>query len=102
MKIDVDPLQVVDPHYVEPFDVNMVEVGDEFDQKVITIEVEGVTHGITEDSTQTMKNEGETDGFVRFNEMTKVTEGLVVKLNGLGITEDAMVDVNMVEISQIE
>lgn len=34
MKIDSDPLQVADAHYIEPNDVNMVEVTDDFNNTI--------------------------------------------------------------------
>lgn len=39
MKIDSDPLQVADTHYIEPDNVNMVEVTDDFGNTIIISEV---------------------------------------------------------------
>lgn len=39
MKIDYDPLQVVDAHYIEPDYVNMVEVTDDFNNTINMAEV---------------------------------------------------------------
>lgn len=38
MRIDVDPLQVVDAHYTEPSTVNMVEVSEDSGEKADMVE----------------------------------------------------------------
>lgn len=97
IKIDVDPLQVVEANYVEPFDINMVEVIEDFDQN--TLVIVNVAHGTTRGSIQVRRTCLVTEGFIQEDEITKATEGLMEKMNDLGITEDTKVDINMVEIS---
>lgn len=63
-------------------------------------EVEVVTQGATKGSTQLLNTNEIADGFMQVDKVTKSTKGLVVKLQDIGITEDAGINVNMVKVSQ--
>lgn len=88
IKIDLDPLQVADAHYAEPFVVNMVEVSEVHDRNAMIFET---TKGFKQETTK---------GFMQGNIMTEATEGLRAKLEKLEITDGASLEVNMVEIGQ--
>ncbi|XP_050908741.1 uncharacterized protein LOC127122445 [Lathyrus oleraceus] len=49
MKIDLDPLQVVDAHYVKPFVVNMMEVSEAHDRNAMMFET---TEGFKQETTK--------------------------------------------------
>lgn len=98
MRINVDPLQVAEAHYVEPSSINMVTVTKDYAREVVMVEAEGFTKGITKDSTQMLTTTKTTDNFVQVDNMIKATKVLVAKLQDLDITKDACVKVSMVEL----
>ena len=80
MKIDSNPLQVVDAHYAEPADVNMFEATEGLHNKDPMV--------------------GTTEGFKQGVKMIEAIEGLRVRLQKIRIADDPNMQVNMVELGE--
>ena len=127
MKIDSDPLQMVDAHYAEPTDfdgtVNMVEVTEDFTNKAVMVKftkdldqkfgdnfeykiVKADNHGpeIAEDTGKGIA-EGSNLQIVtketadNFVRMDEATDGLDGELSKMVIADDVDMDINMVDIT---
>lgn len=85
MKVDVEPLPIVDTNYVEPANINMVEV----------IDANEATEGLINKD----NNVETTDDYVAGIEMRKATEGLQFKFQEVKINDGPNLEVNMMDMN---
>lgn len=106
MRVEFDPLHNIEANYVEPADVNMVEISEFFrqDWKIVEARIadDTIEKSIMVVEAATITEASKTK-FVKVVKrgVVRATDGLTSKMKGVCITEGAGMGVNVIEVSPL-